>query len=117
MLPDESDEEAFSYVGFLGSWRHRHSAQPDSPDLGDPGAVGIGLDIFDRYGEAPIVLALCAPVALVLLRLVSPRTLLRQFAAALLRPRLPLAPPEQPALRSPLLRRTIPIKFSRITCL
>jgi hypothetical protein len=82
-----------------------------------PLMIGIGLDIFDRYGEAPIVLALCAPVALVLLRLVSPRTLLRQFAAALLRPRLPLAPPEQPALRSPLLRRTIPIKFSRITCL
>jgi hypothetical protein len=42
-----------------------------------PLAIGIGLDIFDRYGEAPIALALFAPVALVLLRLVSPRTLLR----------------------------------------
>jgi hypothetical protein len=90
MLPDESDEEAFSYVGFLGSWRHRHSAQPDSPDLGDPGAVGIGLDIFDRYGEAPIALALCVPVTFVLLRLVSPRALMRHFAAALSLPHLPL---------------------------
>jgi hypothetical protein len=42
-----------------------------------PLAIGIGLDIFDRYGEAPIALALFAPVALVLLRLVLPRTLLR----------------------------------------
>jgi hypothetical protein len=82
-----------------------------------PLMIGIGLDIFDRYGEAPIALALCAPVAFVLLRRVSPRALVRQLAAALLRPRLPLEPPEQPALRSPLLRRTIPIKFSRITCL
>ena len=41
------------------------------------------------FGEAPFVLALCAPVAFVLLRMVSPRALARQLAA-LLRPRLPL---------------------------
>ena len=82
-----------------------------------PLMIGIGLDIFDRYGEAPIALALSALVAFVLLRRVSPRDLWRKLAAALLRPRLPLGPLEQPAPRSPLLRRAIPIKFSRITCL
>ena len=79
-----------------------------------PLMIGIGLDIFDRYGEAPIVLALCAPVAFVLLRLVSPRALVRQLAPAILRPRLPA---EQPAPRSPLLRPAIPIKFIGFTCL
>ena len=54
-----------------------------------PLMIGIGLDIFDLFGEAPFVLALCAPLAFVLLRLVSPRALARQLAA-LLRPRLPL---------------------------
>jgi hypothetical protein len=81
-----------------------------------PLMIGIGLDIFDRYGAAPIVLALCAAVAFVLLRLVSPRALVHPLAA-LLRSRLPLAPPEQPAPRSPLLRRVVPIKFTGITCL
>jgi hypothetical protein len=56
-----------------------------------PLAIGVGLDIFDLIGEVPFALALCAPVAFVLLRLVSPRTLMRQLAA-LLRPRLPLHP-------------------------
>ena len=36
--------------------------------FGMPLMVGIGLDIFDVAGEAPFVLALCAPVAVVLLR-------------------------------------------------
>ena len=54
-----------------------------------PLTIGIGLDIFDLFGEAPFALALCAPVVFVLLRLVSPRALARQLAA-LLRPRLPL---------------------------
>ncbi len=54
-----------------------------------PLTIGIGLDIFDLFGEAPFALALCAPVVFVLLRLVSPRALVRQLAA-LLRPRLPL---------------------------
>lgn len=58
--------------------------------LAMPVAVGIGLDIFDRYGEAPIALALCVPVTFVLLRLVSPRALMRHLAAALSRPHLPL---------------------------
>ncbi len=55
-----------------------------------PVGVGIGLDLFDAYGEAPVMLALCAPVAFVLLRRVSPRALVRQFAASLVRPRLPV---------------------------
>lgn len=57
--------------------------------LAIPVAVGIGLDIFDRYGEAPIALALCVPVAFVLLRQVSPGALMRHLAAALSRPHLP----------------------------
>jgi hypothetical protein len=54
-----------------------------------PLMIGVGLDVFDLFGEAPFALALCAPVAFVLMRLVSPRALGRQLAA-LLRPRLPL---------------------------
>jgi len=54
-----------------------------------PLAIGIGLDIFDMFGQAPFAFALCAPVAFVLLRLVSARAVARQLAA-LLRPRLPL---------------------------
>ena len=38
-----------------------------------PLTIGIGLDIFDLFGEAPFAVALCAPVAFVLMRLVSPR--------------------------------------------
>jgi hypothetical protein len=52
-----------------------------------PLAIGVGVDILDAVGEAPIALALCVPVAFVLLRLVSPRAVLRQLAAALSRPR------------------------------
>jgi hypothetical protein len=54
-----------------------------------PLAIGIGVDIFDFAGEVPFALALCAPAAFVLLRRVSPRALVRQLAAAHLRPRLP----------------------------
>jgi hypothetical protein len=54
-----------------------------------PLMIGIGLDVFDLFGQTPFALALCAPVAFVLLRLFSPRALGRQLAA-LLRPRLPL---------------------------
>jgi hypothetical protein len=45
-----------------------------------PLTIGVGLDIFDLIGEAPFALALSAPAAFVLVRLVAP----------LLRPRLPL---------------------------
>ena len=34
--------------------------------FGLPFAIGIGLDIIESAGEAPLVLALCLPVALVL---------------------------------------------------
>jgi hypothetical protein len=54
-----------------------------------PLTIGVGLDIFDLVGEVPFALALCAPAAFVLLRVISPRTLARHLAA-LLRPRLPL---------------------------
>ena len=54
-----------------------------------PLAIGIGVDIFDLVGEVPFALALCAPVAFVLLRVISPRSLGHQLTA-LLRPRLPL---------------------------
>jgi hypothetical protein len=54
-----------------------------------PLTIGIGLDIFELFGEVPFALALCAPVAFVLLRLFSPRAVVRHLAA-LLRPRLPL---------------------------
>jgi hypothetical protein len=46
-----------------------------------PLTIGCGLDVFDRCGEAPFALALCAPLAFVLLRLFSPRALTRDFAA------------------------------------
>ena len=36
-------------------------------------AVGIGLDIFDLFGEGPVALALCVPAAFVLLHRVLPR--------------------------------------------
>jgi len=48
-----------------------------------PLTIGIGLDVFGRFGEVPFGLALCAPLAFVLLRLFSPRTLTRHFAALL----------------------------------
>jgi hypothetical protein len=54
-----------------------------------PLMIGIGLDVFEMFGEAPFALALSAPAAFLLMRLVSPRGLGRQLAA-LLRPRLPL---------------------------
>jgi len=40
--------------------------------LSIPLAIGVGLDIFGRFGEAPYALLLCAPLAFVLLRRVSP---------------------------------------------
>ena len=49
------------------------------------GAVGIGLDIFDLAGEGPVALALCVPVAFVLLRRVP-----RQRIWVFLRSRLHL---------------------------
>ncbi len=59
-----------------------------------PLTIGVGLDIFELVGEGPFALALCAPVAFVLLRLVSPRTLARQITA-LSRPRVPLRRPAE----------------------
>src|SRR5260370_30754864 len=56
-----------------------------------PLTIGVGFDIFDLVGETPFALALCAPVAFVLLRLVSLRAVAHQLAV-LLRPRLPLHP-------------------------
>ncbi len=55
-----------------------------------PLAIGIGIDVFDLVGEAPLALALCAPAAFLLLRLVSPRAVARQLGVALLRSRLAL---------------------------
>ena len=54
-----------------------------------PLTIGMGLDIFDLVGEVPFALALCAPAAFVLLRLVSLASVRRQPAAAASRPRLP----------------------------
>ena len=50
-----------------------------------PLAIGIGFDILQTVGEAPIALALFAPVAFVLMRVVSPLHVLRHLAAALSR--------------------------------
>ncbi len=58
-----------------------------------PLTIGVGLDIFELISEGPFALALCTPVAFVLLRLISPRTLARQ-GAALLHPRVPLRRPQ-----------------------
>jgi hypothetical protein len=46
-----------------------------------PLTIGIGLDVFARVGEVPFTLALCAPLAIVLLHLSSPRVLTRHLAA------------------------------------
>ena len=46
-----------------------------------PLTIGIGLDIFELFGEAPFALALCAPLAFVLLRRFSPRALAHQLVA------------------------------------
>jgi len=46
-----------------------------------PLTIGIGLDVFDGLGEVPFALALCAPLAFVLLRLFSPRSVTRHLAA------------------------------------
>jgi len=54
-----------------------------------PLTIGVGFDIFDLIGETPFALALCAPAAFVLFRLISPRGLVHRLAA-LLRPRLAL---------------------------
>ena len=46
-----------------------------------PLTMAIGLDIFELCGEAPLALALSAPLAFVLLRRFSPRALAQQLAA------------------------------------
>ena len=48
-----------------------------------PLTIALGVDVFCQCGEAPFALALCAPLAFVLLRLFSPRTLTRPFGALL----------------------------------
>jgi hypothetical protein len=48
-----------------------------------PVTIGCGVDVFDQCGEAPFALALCAPLAFVLLRLASPRALTRHLAVQL----------------------------------
>jgi hypothetical protein len=58
-----------------------------------PLAVGVGLDVFGRAGEAPVALALCGPVALILLGRALSRTPLRQAVAALAPWRLHLGRP------------------------
>jgi hypothetical protein len=71
------------------------SLSPIALIFGFPLAVGIGLDIFDRFGEAPFMLALCIPVAFALLRLLSP--LARHWLAVLsARPHLPLGRTAEP---------------------
>ncbi len=57
-----------------------------------PLAVGIGLDIFDLFGNGPIALALSAPVAFAVLHRVSPRAVMRQFAGFVTHSRQPLHP-------------------------
>jgi hypothetical protein len=54
-----------------------------------PLTIGVGCDIFDLIGETPFALALCAPAAFVVLRLISPHGLTHRLAA-LFRPRLAL---------------------------
>jgi hypothetical protein len=54
-----------------------------------PLTIGVGCDIFDLIGETPFALALSAPAAFVLLRLISPHGLTHRLAA-LFRPRLAL---------------------------
>jgi hypothetical protein len=49
--------------------------------LSIPLTIGIGLNIFDLFGEVPFALALCTPLAFHLLRLFSSRTLAHQLAA------------------------------------
>lgn len=51
-----------------------------------PLAIGVGFDILDTVGEAPLAIALFAPVAFVLARVLSPLHVLRHLAAALSRP-------------------------------
>jgi len=46
-----------------------------------PLTIGIGFDIFELFGEVPFALALCTPLAFVLLRRFSPRALAHQLAA------------------------------------
>ena len=55
-----------------------------------PLAIGIGLDVFDHFGKAPVALALCAPVAFTVLRRMSPRALVHQLSASPARSRQPL---------------------------
>ena len=51
--------------------------------LAVPVAIGVGLDVFDLAGETPLVLLLCAPPAIVMLRRFSAGTALRGTAARL----------------------------------
>lgn len=58
-----------------------------------PVAIGVGLDIFERAGEAALTIALCLPLALVLLGRTLARPPVRHAIAALTasRPRLGLS--------------------------
>ena len=51
-----------------------------------PLAIGVGFDVLDSCGETPFAIALLAPVAFVLARVLSPLHVLRHLAAALTRP-------------------------------
>jgi hypothetical protein len=51
--------------------------------FGIPLAAGIGLDVFDVAGGRPIALALCAPLAFILLHRAVTRVLAHRLAATL----------------------------------
>jgi hypothetical protein len=60
--------------------------------FGVPLAAGIGLDIFDVAGGRPIALALCAPLAFILLQRAVTSARVHLLGAALWRPRQPPDP-------------------------
>ena len=74
------------HIRIWGCWGFAMFAVVLSPVvviLAVPVAIGVGLDVFDLAGETPIVLALCTPLAIILLRRLSVGTALRRAAAYL----------------------------------
>ncbi len=67
--------------GFWGLAVVAFLLSPMAVILAVPLLVGIGLDIIDLTGEMPVALALCAPVAFVLLRRLSETASLPRMVA------------------------------------
>ena len=70
-------------VGYWGLAMFAIVMSPILVILGIPVAIGVGLDVFELAGEMPLILLLCLPVVIMLLRRFSVAAALRRGVARL----------------------------------